>query len=314
MFEFPFTYEEKNLYNGQIHPSTVHCRDTGLQRYFRKYLLQKAMSVYKWKLPENWDADYFLFGLYCYGYMAVLDTDDFGVIPQWGALGGYNVFYRPTYIIVTNPLLPATKRTIDIDCTIIKFQPDYASIMDIVNYYADQMALCSQAVSINLLNTHAAVVFPAAGKSTAESLKKMFDKVASGEPAVFADKSLFDETGKPLWTPFQANVKELYVADTILADMRKIEARFDTELGIPNANTDKRERLITDEVNANNVETQNRAEMWLEELKKGIDKTREMFGITELSVDWRIDPMKTYEGEARPDGIIDTDGADGMGA
>lgn len=313
MYEFPFTYEEKNLYNGGIHPSIVHCRDTSLQSYFRKYLLQKAMSVYKWKFPENWDADYFLFGLYCYGYMAVLDTEDFGVIPQWGALGGYNVFYRPTYIIVTNPLLPATKRTIDIDCTIIKFQPNYASIMDIVNYYADQMALCSQAVSINLLNTHAAVVFPAAGKSMAESLKKMFDKVASGEPAVFADKSLFDDTGKPLWTPFQANVKELYVADTILADMRKIEARFDTVLGIPNANTDKRERLITDEVNANNVETQNRAEMWLEELQRGIAKAREMFGITDLSVEWRIDPMKTYEGEALPDGIIDSNGVDGMG-
>ena len=51
----------------------------------------------------------------------------------------------------------------------------------------------------------------------------------------------------------------------------------------------------------------------LEELQKGIAKTREMFGITDLSVDWRIDPMKTYEGEALPDGIIDADGANGMG-
>ena len=290
MFEIPVDYQTKNIYNGSFSPSTVHCKDTGLQRYFRKYLLQKAMSVYRWTLPKTWDHDYFLYGLYCYGYMAVLDTDKFGVIPQWGALGGYNIFYHPTYVIISNPLLPALKKTIGVDCEIIKFQPDYSGIMDIVNYYADLMALCSQSVAINLLSTHSAVVFPAQNKTQAESLKKMFDKVASGEPAVYVDKSLFDDTGKPMWEPFAANVKQMYISDSILADMRKIEARFDTEVGIPNANTDKRERLITDEVNANNVETQNRAEMWLEELKRTTENVKNMFDIN-ISVDWRVGPM-----------------------
>ena len=106
----PASYEEINLYNGSFSPSTIHCKDTGLQRYFRKYLLQKAMSVYKWKLPETWDKDYFLYSLYGYGYIAVIDTEAFGVIPQWGAVGGYNVFYHPTYVMIANPLLPAMTR------------------------------------------------------------------------------------------------------------------------------------------------------------------------------------------------------------
>lgn len=289
-FQIPAMYDTKNLFNSMVSPSTVHCRNTQLQRYFRRYLMQKAISVFKWQLPDTWDADYFLYTLYGYGYCAVINTEEFGVIPQWGALGGYNVFYRPTYVIITNPLIKEMKKpTIGVDCTIIKLQPDYGSITDLVNYYADMLALCSESIGINMINSHVSTVFPAQNKSMAESYKKMYDKIASGDPAVVVDKNLFDDTGKPVWTPFQANIKNEYIADSILTDMRKIEAQFDTDIGIPNANTDKRERLITDEVNANNVETAIRCEFWLEQIKKAVEETNTMFG-TDISVDWRVNP------------------------
>ena len=48
----------------------------------------------------------------------------------------------------------------------------------------------------------------------------------------------------------------------------------------------KRERLITDEVNANNFETKSKCELWLETLKRGCEEARDLFGI-ELDVDWR---------------------------
>ena len=289
-FQIPAMYDTKNLFNSLQSPSTVHCRNTQLQRYFRRYLMQKAISVFKWKLPETWDADYFLYTLYGYGYCAVINTDEFGVIPQWGALGGYNVFYRPTYVTITNPLIKGMKRpTIGIDCTIIKLQPDYGSITDLVNYYADMLALCSESIGINMINSHVSTVFPAQNKAMAESYKKMYDKIASGDPAIVVDKNLFDDTGKPVWTPFQANIKNEYIADSILADMRRIESQFDQDIGIPTANTDKRERLIKDEVNSNNVETAIRCEFWLEQIKKAVEETNTMFG-TDISVDWRVNP------------------------
>ena len=298
----PVEYNNLNLYTAERSPNTVHCKNTRLQRYFRKYLFQKAISVFKWQLPDTWDKDYFLYTLFGYGYCAVINTKEFGVIPQWGALGGYNVFYRPTYIIITNPLIKGMQKpTIGKDCTIIKLQPDYGSISDLVGYYADMMALCSESISINLINSHVATVFPAANKTIAESYKKMFDKLSGGDPAVVVDKNLFDDTGKPTWTPFQANIKQEYIADQILADMRKIEAMFDTDVGIPNANTDKKERLVTDEVNANNVETATRCELWLEQLQKACEETRNMFGI-DLSVDWRVDPKQTIIQQGREGG------------
>ena len=84
--------------------------------------------------------------------------------------------------------------------------------------------------------------------------------------------------------------------------MRKIMAQFDTEIGIPNANTDKRERLVTDEVNANNVETTTRCELWLDSLKECAEKTNEMFG-TDVTVDWRNDPKEVKTDEQRSDTV-----------
>ena len=296
-FQIPAMYDTKNLFNSLVSPSTVHCRNTQLQRYFRRYLMQKAISVFKWQLPDTWDADYFLYTLYGYGYCAVINTEEFGVIPQWGALGGYNVFYRPTYVIITNPLIKEMKRpTIGIDCTIIKLQPDYGGITDLVNYYADMLALCSESIGINMINSHVSTVFPAANKAMAESYKKMYDKIASGDPAVVVDKNLFDDTGKPVWTPFQANIKNEYIADNILADMRRIESQFDQDIGIPTANTEKRERLISSEVNSNNVETAIRCEFWLEQIKKAVEETNAMFN-TDISVDWRVNPKTDIEDE-----------------
>ena len=56
-----------------------------------------------------------------------------------------------------------------------------------------------------------------------------------------------------------------------------------------NANTDKRERLVTDEVNANNVETYSKCSLWLESLQESCEKANNMFGL-DLWVDWRKIP------------------------
>jgi hypothetical protein len=286
----PVTYEYTNAANAVVSPSTVHIHDTGLARFFRRYLLQKAMSVFVWKMPETWSRDYFLYVLYCWGFISVLNTDKFGVIPQACGLQGYDIFYRPTTAVITNPLLTGMKSLrIDKQCTLFKLQPDYGGIMDIVNYYADMMALCAETAGVNLLNSKLSYVFTADNKAGAESFKKMYDKIASGEPAVVQDKNLLKQDGSPAWQAFEQNVGQNYIVGDILTDMKKFENMFNTDIGIPNANTDKRERLITDEVQANNTETSSKCALWLEELQKVCVKTRAMFGI-EISVEWRVPP------------------------
>jgi len=286
----PVGYEYINAQNSIVSPSTVHIHNTGLARYFRRYLLQKAISVFEWKIPETWSRDYFLYVLYCWGFVAVVNTNKYGVIPQACGLQGYDIFYRPSNAIITNPLLTGMLTPkIDTQCTLFKLQPDYGGIMDIVNYYADMMALCAETAGVNLLNSKLSYVFTATDKTAAESFKKLFDKVASGEPCVVQDKKLLNTDGSPAWQTFSQNVGQNYIVGDILSDMKKFENMFNTDIGIPNANTDKKERLITDEVQANNTETSSKCSLWLEELQKVCKKTKEMFGI-EISVDWRVKP------------------------
>ena len=67
-----------------------------------------------------------------------------------------------------------------------------------------------------------------------------------------------------------------------------------TQIGIPNRNTDKRERLITDEVNRNNVETHVLSELWLETVRKGLDEANKMFSL-QLGIEYAFKPE--YNGE-----------------
>lgn len=304
----PYYYNYINAETSQVTPSTVHVKDSGLCRYFTKYLLQKAMSVFEWDLPETWNKDYFLYVLYCWGYVAIINTDKFGVIPQGCGLKGYDVFYAPTHAVIANPLLTGIlEPRIGTQCELLKLQPDFSGILDLVGHYAEQMALASQSVSVNLLNSKLSYVFTAKTKALAESLKKMYDQIASGEPAVVIDSRLKNAAdGEETWKSFEQNVGGNYIVTNLLADLRKIEAMFDTEIGIPNANTDKRERLIQDEVNANNIETYSKCAMWLENLQDACKRVNDMFGLS-ISVRWREIPDRggaSDDGNNKPVGAV----------
>ena len=297
MSNAPYSYDFINRYNASFSPSTVHCKNSALVAYYTRHLLQKVLSVFEFKgIPEEWALNYFQYVLLCRGYVAILDTEEFGVIPQECGLGGFNIFYQPRFATIANPLLPGVLQpVIGKDCALVKMQPDYGGVMDLVSTYADLMALCLETAGVNLLNSKLSYVFAAANKTQAESFKKMYDRVASGEPAVFVDKSLFNEDGSRNWDAFFQNMKQNYVAGDILNDMKTIEDQFNTAIGIPNANTQKRERLITDEVNANNVDTESRVNLWLETMKRDMKAANEMYGLS-LDVEYRYAEQEPAEG------------------
>lgn len=293
----PIAFDYANMYNSNFNPSTMHAQDTGLGRFFQRYLLQRAVSQFKWEMPDTWEENYFLYCLYCWGYVAVVNTDKYGVVPQGCSLTGYNVMYGPTNCVIANPLLKGIKEPIiGKQCSLIRLQPDYGGVWDLVTFYADMMACTSATAGSNIMASKLAYLFVTQNKASKESLEKAFDQIASGKPAVFIDKNLTDvETGKPNYFTFANNLKSNYIASSLLEDLKEWERRFDTELGIPHTNTDKRERLVSGEVNANVNESFTRVEMWLESLKKGCKQTNELFGDI-IHVDWRVDPHKIMEG------------------
>ena len=288
-----YDYDFINRYNAHIKPSTVHSQDNATAWYFRRYLIEKILSVFDFEgIPKTWSTNYFLYSLFIFGYVVVLRTDKFGVIPQGGmnvSLYGYDVFYQPVAATVSNPLLAGiTQPRIGVECELIKMQPDYGGCWDIVSYYADLLALASESLAVNITNSKLAYVFACQDKTVAESFKKMVDQINEGNPAVFADKKLFDDNGDPLWTTFQNNLKQNYVAGDMLNDMLKIDARFCTDIGIPNVNLAKKSGVTDNEVEANNVDTKSKASLWLETIQDSLKKVNKMFDL-DISVKFRFD-------------------------
>ena len=287
----PYDYEIQNIVASSFTPANPKIRGSYEYTIFCRYLWQKAVSVFKWILPETWETDFVTRVLYGLGFLVVVDTPKFGIIPQPGTVGGYNVFYEPLYAMIANPLLPdltGKQMIIDRDCSIIKLTPDYLGIGDLVGYYAEKMALASQALSVNFSNSKLSYVFGAKDKTQATTFKKMFDQILNGEPAVVIDKSLYNDDGTPNWQIFNQNLQQTYIVSDLISDLRKIEAEFDTKIGIPNANTDKRERLISDEVNANNAETSSISDLWLDTIREGIKKTMKLYpDLPEIKVERR---------------------------
>lgn len=288
----PLQYDHANIYSSQFNPSTMHAADTGLTWFFQRYLFQRALSVFKWKVPKTWELNYMLYCLYIFGFFAVIRTNKFGVIPQGCSIKGYNVMYSPTNAVIANPLLKGIlEPRIGRECEIIKLQPDWCGIWDLVSFYAEMMSMTASTAGSNIMASKLAYLFVAKDKSFADSFKKLVDNILSGEPIVIANKNIADADGKLNIQMFSNSLKSNYIATQLLEDLESWERRFDTEIGIPRTNTQKRERLVSGEINATMPQSFSRADMWLDSLKDGIEKTKAMFDI-DLSVEWRINPYE----------------------
>jgi hypothetical protein len=247
--------------------------------YYANTLFRKAMSIYEFKgMPDTWDYDYFLSVLLSQGFITVTDTP-LGVLPLRCGVSGINVFNHPTTVIIANPVIGNLERTIDEDCTLIKISYDYRGILATVYKYAEMLASCDSSITVNLMNSKVTFIGLVENKQQAQSMKAMYDMITRGEPAVFVKGSQINND-----TILYNHVKENFVAGEIQILKRKIMSEFLTEIGVNNANTDKRERLTDNEVEANDSEIQLNAGYWLDNIKEGLEKTNKVFGL-DLSVE-----------------------------
>ena len=256
-YDYAESYGVKNLQGSSFFPA-CEGKDSLTYRYFVRTLLQMAMAPAELTVPDYWALNFVLYTLYCRGFGTIFYTDEFGVIFNICTLSGYDVNYQPKYCCVANPLLDSNKYSrmeIGKDCALIRLRPDYGSIMDTVCYYAGQLATAASSLNINLINAKLAYVFCCDNKTIAESFKALYDDIGSGSPAAFADKRLFDDEGNLKVQLFQQNLSSVFIGLDMLDTMRGLMNSFGSSVGIPNANVTKRERLNSDEVNANAFET-----------------------------------------------------------
>ena len=283
----PYYFDAINQVESRIVPGTMKPADSALSMFYRRWLAQRAFSIFEFKnLPDNWDEEYLKWVLICFGVCAVIETDKFGVIPQQCGISGYNVYYRPTRALVVNPLFNKTYQLqIGKDCELIRMTPDWRGIPELIGHYADMLALTTTSIITNLYNSRVSYVFGAGTKAMAESFKAMYDKIAVGDPAVFVDKNLFNEQGEPNWQPFQQDLNSVYIVDKLQAATRAIMNEFYTQIGIPNIQFEKSERLTRTESGINDYATICLVDLWKRTLTATLEKVNKMFGLN-ISVDY----------------------------
>lgn len=277
----PVDYQSINVYNSMIDPSTVHVNNTAVMNMLRRYLFQRVFAVYDFTgIPNTWDKDYFRYVLFVFGYEAVINTDKYGVVPQYCTLDGRrNIYMQPSRVLIANPLIRGNVNpAIGSECALIKMQPNYSGIWDLVSYYASMMAITLETAAINTWNSKFSWVFTGENKAEAETMKKMFDQIGN-QPAVFVSKSMFDEEGNPKWQMFNQNVRENFIGLDLQEAFTKWNNQFDTFIGIDNSNYEKSERLNVDEVNANNAETRALCAIWRDSIADGLQVANKLFSL-----------------------------------
>ena len=243
--------------------------------YYREYLLKKILSRFEFDgLPSYWDMDYFLEVLFLDGKICITDTAA-GVLPLRCGTTGIGIFEQPTECQIANPVLGSFRRTIDVDCALIKLQYNYTGCGWLINRYATMLAMCDSSVATNLMNTKATYVFKASSKAQSETMKKMYDDIAMGKPAVFVgENGAINEENM-----FVMPAKQNFIAEDVQILKRKIINEFLTEIGINNTNQDKRERLTDDEVNANNDEVYANIQHWFDNISDGINRANKLYNL-----------------------------------
>lgn len=276
----PYTAAQIQQYNGAYNPVGVKL-DSYTLAFFRRTLWQRLFWFLEYSgLPETWDVPYINFSLLWCGYCGVMDGGEYGPIPQWGTLSGWGIYCQPTRLSVVNKFFQRPLMRIGEECELLRMTPDYRGIWDTVDFYSVKLAMISKLFDMSAISSRVSWAVAAKNKAAAQTIKAIEDKAQAGETLVVFDKALLPDDdqveGEP-WQYFHRDIREGFICAEALDIMTTIYHQFDTEMGIPNANTQKKERMVVDEVNRNNGETESRVRGFVENLEKSFEKVNKMF-------------------------------------
>ena len=281
----PTDFEGLNQYNSMRSVAGRVQNDYNTAFYMRA-LYQRAIAGTTFTLPKAWRRSkrYFKNVLFSLGYIGVIDTPQYGVIPQICTFSGYGLFLQPVKMIVSQPLVQF-EGTIGENCELIHLCGDYMGIWDIVEHFAIRLSVAITSVDCALINERLSVLAAGKSKQASETLKYLYEKISAGEPFAVFDKAIksdsIDGNDEPIWT-FSQDVANQYISDKLLADIDTILMQFDKEIGIA-AVGEKKERMLTDEIAMQNEDACARSSTWFENLSDSFDLVNELFPDLNLS-------------------------------
>lgn len=142
-----------------------------------------------------------------------------------------------------------------------------------VKKYASKIFNIEKTIDINT-NAQKTPYIVSVSDNNILTLKNIIKQIDEYEMAIYKDKNFnIQDTIK---------VTELtapYICDKLLDLKNSLENELLTRIGINNVDTDKRERLVTDEINSNNDEINKYLSIGLEHRKKACEEINKRYGL-----------------------------------
>ena len=271
--------------------------NTGTQ-FWKRYLYRKIFGSFKFDLPDNIPKNFFLFWLFKYGSIAVAYTNEFGWVASPYGVSKLDFYYQPKKFTISNPYL---KNSMEWENGkngyIVKLNYDFFGLEDLVTRYAEKLASCDKAIDINLMNANVSIAISATNKKEANEVKAAYAEATTGKPFVALNKDLLNDGSL---STLIKDVKTNYIANEVLESRAKIINEFLTIIGLNNSNNEKKERMVTDEVNANNEDVRCIAELWIENLSEDFEVLTKLTGLK-----WSVE--RRFDNEPEP---IETEGSE----
>ena len=251
---------------------------TYLQYYYR--LLELAINMYEWKnLPPTVDERFLELTLFSDG-MAVFFRDEIlGELCLQCMIGGELDVYRIP-IDRTAYATNGYQARLDATNSVIIFN-NYThtnSMLD-VEMYARRLYEIERTIDVNVKAQKTPLIIRAT-ENQRLTIKNLYMQYDGNEPFIFGDKNLDMDGIKVLKTDAP------YVADKLNILKRQIWNEALTYLGIENSNTEKRERLVSDEITSNLGGVAAQRFCRLNARRKAAEQINKMFGLN-IQVDFR---------------------------
>ena len=255
--------------------------DRTFRDYYNKLkLLSKCM--FKWDnlpngLNEKWIENFLFSEGKC---MFFKDKEKGFMVTKCNDGGLVNFYDEPTILrpVATNYENDSEYNN-GVDCVLIRNNDDMIPTESTVLLYAYKLTDISRTIDINISAMKTPVLILCSDKQKL-TLKNIYKQWNGFEPVIFGDKEVDLSGVKVLKTDAPIVFDKLQIAK------HQIWNEIMTFLGVDNANMDKRERLVDDEVQANNEQIEMMAQIMLKSRERACEEINTLFG-TNISVTLR---------------------------
>lgn len=236
-------------------------------------LIQIALSMFEWHdLPDTCDERFLELQLLEKGYCLFFNDEIMGYLTLPCMIGGrlnvYNIpIERRAY--ASNGYQNAKTET---DSVIIYNNTLHTNDYIMIENYARRLWAIDQIIDINA-NAQKTPILIACDEKQRLTLKNLYQKYDGNQPFIFGDKSLTTGVIQAL------NTGAPYVADKLYQLRTDIYNEALTFLGVSNIQIQKKERLITDEVQQMNGGVVSGRQSRLEARQQACRQINKMFGL-----------------------------------